>query len=514
MFNPVQFYEFGKNRIGAPNTFIGGVGGTINTPALLAGKLGVSESQISNFSVIGSDVQCRITGSYGSLGTWFSGDNSNNNNAGITYFLDSNSLVTSLKSFAFYAGQQQMLIKIIKFDNCATIGASCFSGETQLSYIEDIILPNCTSSTGNSHFHTLPFLKIVYIPRMTNLGTSSGDNNVFFGIPSGVNIYAHPSLSTNNGGSPDGDLAYAISRGCTVAYVTNFTIPNPVTDLSAGTIYNTLIQLNFTPPSSTNTIDYYECYANGVFKNKIAGSGKYISGLSASTNYEIQIVAVDVFYNKSIVSNVLNISTNTTSAVPTTGLVSYYKLESNSNDSYGSNNGTDTSVSYVSGKVNNAGSYNGSTSKTVIGNPASLQLSTGSISCWIKTTSPGTAYRSIFGKTNAYNMFLNNSVFGIYSWAGTTGFKSTGRNLADGNWHHIVFVFESGTSLNYLYIDGVLKLTTSMTVLNQTSNFEIGESTPNNQKINALIDEASVYNVKLSQSQVELIYNNGLGITL
>lgn len=41
-----------------------------------------------------------------------------------------------------------------------------------------------------------------------------------------------------------------------------------------------------------------------------------------------------------------------------TNLVSYYKLDSNSNDSVGSNNGTDTSVSYVAGKIGNAGSYN------------------------------------------------------------------------------------------------------------------------------------------------------------
>lgn len=47
-----------------PNTIIGGVGGAINTKALLATKLGISESIIRNFEVVGSDIHCRITSDY------------------------------------------------------------------------------------------------------------------------------------------------------------------------------------------------------------------------------------------------------------------------------------------------------------------------------------------------------------------------------------------------------------------------------------------------------------------
>lgn len=73
----------------------------------------------------------------------------------------------------------------------------------------------------------------------------------------------------------------------------------------------------------------------------------------------------------------------------TDNLVSYYKLDSNSNDSIGSNNGTDTSVSYVAGKIGNAGSFNGSTSYINI--PDSTTLSFTNKICtwnfWFKTSS-------------------------------------------------------------------------------------------------------------------------------
>lgn len=55
----------------------------------------------------------------------------------------------------------------------------------------------------------------------------------------------------------------------------------------------------------------------------------------------------------------------------TDNLISYYKLDSNSNDSVGTNNGTDTSVSYVAGKIGNAASFNGSTS-TILANTSDI----------------------------------------------------------------------------------------------------------------------------------------------
>lgn len=52
-------------------------------------------------------------------------------------------------------------------------------------------------------------------------------------------------------------------------------------------------------------------YINGerLSTREIKNSGEYISGLTPSTNYNIRIVAVDMFYNKSELSNTVNVST-------------------------------------------------------------------------------------------------------------------------------------------------------------------------------------------------------------
>lgn len=306
----MSFFEYGRHRYKV-NTFIGGIGTTINTAALLSAKLGVSESRIKLFEVVGSDVRCSITGSYGSSGTWFQGQSATNNNAGITSFDDKDGLVTSLIDGAFYANQQNMLITKIFFKNCTYIGDYCFYDYANRSYIQEIILPKCVQVIGPTgrHFCGLKKLKRVYIPLVNTLGNTIGDNEIFLNSNPSCVIYANPFLQTCNAGSPDGDLQYASSLGMSVRYVTNFTPSAAVNDLSAGTIYNSVVQLNFTPPSSANGVDFYEVYVNGVFKNEIKNSGDFVLGLIKNTNYNIEIIAVDNLYNKSEFSNIINVTT-------------------------------------------------------------------------------------------------------------------------------------------------------------------------------------------------------------
>jgi hypothetical protein len=75
-----KFY-FGKQKARV-NTYIGGIGTTINTPALLASKLGIAENRIKLFKVTGVDVECAIIGSYNiPVVCWV-------NNLQITYYTD------------------------------------------------------------------------------------------------------------------------------------------------------------------------------------------------------------------------------------------------------------------------------------------------------------------------------------------------------------------------------------------------------------------------------------------
>lgn len=299
--NYINSYVFAPPVDLTTNTEIGGVASTISTPALLASKLAIDVSRITNFSIVGSDIKCRITGNYSLTASAFGSNNV------ITYYYDLEGLVNNFTEANTFVSCGSL--HDIFFPGLSTIfGSFNFNITPMLKTIE---LPYLVSTSNASFAYSSgTFIKKIYVPRCTSLGSSSGDNSVFSGIATGSIIYCHPSLATNNGGGIDGDLVYATSQGAIVRYVANYTASSAVTNLSVGTIYNTAIQLNFTPPSSTNAIDYYEVFVNGVYNKTILGSGEYVTGLSENTSYQLTIYVRDVFYNKSLVSNIVTQSTS------------------------------------------------------------------------------------------------------------------------------------------------------------------------------------------------------------
>jgi len=284
--------------------------------------------------------------------------------------------------------------------------------------------------------------------------------------------------------------------------------PNAVTNLSIGTKYATALQLNFTPPSSVNGIDFYECYANGIKKNDITASGAYITGLNPDTTYTITVKAVDIFYNKSEFSNWVSETTNATEPYPISDIISYYKLEENAVDSNNINNGIPTAITYSAGKIGNAASFNGSTSFINVGNANLFKISTGTISCWIKTANAGSGYRGIMIKQGAYGMFLkNNNLIGFY-WIAPSEI-ATNVNLADNMWHHVAMTFDSIAEETKVYIDGILKATGMFVISSQTKALVLGQGTDSGslQNFAGLIDGPAVFDKVLSQSEITEVFN-------
>ena len=109
-----------------------------------------------------------------------------------------------------------------------------------------------------------------------------------------------------------------------------------------------------------------------------------------------------------------------------TGCVAYYDLNGNSNDRVGANNGTDTSISYVSGRLNEDAQFNGNNSKITLPNVNSGDFSTGmSISMWLKSS------KNNFGSTN-YQCKSYGADVGIISgnyWKGRKGIDAAGGKL-------------------------------------------------------------------------------------
>jgi len=235
-FNPVSFYEYGKNI--NSNTFIGGVSATITTASQLATKLGISSARVSGFKIIGSNISAKITGTYDIPASCFSLDTS------ITYFLDNGGLVLGLNSNAFNGCSNLVTVSFpncnsvsistgfFSFRNCISlvnvnlpeathIGTQSFSGCTSLVTLN---LPKAIR-VGVQAFENMTAVATINLPKCLYLGNNvntnaPGNNNVFLSIKTGCTITANIALQTNNSGSPDGDLTYAISsRSATVNYV-------------------------------------------------------------------------------------------------------------------------------------------------------------------------------------------------------------------------------------------------------------------------------------------------------
>ena len=506
---------FGTKK-GGFNTEIGGVSATLNTASALASVLGISASNILDFTITGSNIKCNITVNYVIPASAFE------NNAVISFYKDSGK-VTNIGNSAF---RTCSLLYYLEFALITSItGVYFLRNESTGLHDLTVICPKLTSLSNAGLYLHNRYKLTLYAPLLTAIGSSTADNFVFYRSEyiSGLRLYVNPSLATSNSGAEEGDIAYYRNTcNAQISYVANFTVPSPITDLSSGTIYSTAIQLNFSVPSSTNAIDYYEVYLNGVFVNTITASGSYLKGLQASTSYEIKLVAVDIYYNKSAVSNTLNVSTNTTSAVPTSGLISYYKLE-NSNDSFGSNNLTSTNTTYSTGKVGNGGVFNATAYLT--GAPL-LSYGSFTICAWIKTTNTGETFIFSNRSTSSGNPIIAMEVYSnklftrIRSSAGTgiTSFSSLS-NVNTGNWIHVAMRFDISTGLQSNFINGVLENSVSYTG-GTFGGFNVGTigveaaASPSYGKFNGNIDEVAVYNVSLTNLQLELIYNNGNGTTL
>jgi hypothetical protein len=136
----------------------------------------------------------------------------------------------------------------------------------------------------------------------------------------------------------------------------------------------------------------------------------------------------------------------------------------------GANNGTDTSMTYTAGKFSNAATFNGTTSKIVISDAASLKP-TGefTIGCWFKTGTTGTfksLFQSFSSNTNKAGIWFNIStgnVLQIFIGNNTGTVSGVNYNqisgvttVTDNSFHYAVVSFRN----NYIqvYLDGKLEI--------------------------------------------------------
>ena len=156
---------------------------------------------------------------------------------------------------------------------------------------------------------------------------------------------------------------------------------------------------------------------------------------------------------------------------------------------------------------NGAFTFDGSNDYINFGNSSSAQQSSGTLSAWAKASSPGGGYRGIIAKQGAYGLFYTDSVLVAYDWAADAP-RSTGVNIADNTWKNVVLTYQSGVSNGTrIYINGVLVLTTTITVLNQINNLFGGAEANASQFSACQASSFKMHNRVLTATEVLQNYN-------
>jgi hypothetical protein len=187
---------------------------------------------------------------------------------------------------------------------------------------------------------------------------------------------------------------------------------------------------------------------------------------------------------------------------------------------------TDLSRSDINGTLTNGPTFNTANGGNIVldgtddyincGNSSTLPVNSGSICAWVKTSTPGSSFRGIITKQGNYGLFTDSGVLVTYDW-GNGQTRSTGNNIANGNWHNVVLTFTNnvGTPSNnaLVYLNGSLRLTTTIKVQTNIENLELGRGGtsgggPGVQQLNGSIAAASVYSTILTATEVLQNYNS------
>lgn len=195
------------------------------------------------------------------------------------------------------------------------------------------------------------------------------------------------------------------------------------------------------------------------------------------------------------------------------GLVGYWPLNGNSNDLIGGNNGTDTDITYIAGKVKECASFNGGTSQINLSSTISiLNLATATVSCWFKASSfplviftgtpSSTPYICAINSTQLYTAAAGGVSSSTFTFTFTTG-----------TWYHVIQTFDNGVLR--AYVNSVESVTGAVNATDLGNyNISIFGGYNSGFDINGEIDEIAIWNRALSEYEIKRLYNGGNGFKL
>ncbi|MGB6834128.1 MAG: IPT/TIG domain-containing protein [Candidatus Acidiferrum sp.] len=238
------------------------------------------------------------------------------------------------------------------------------------------------------------------------------------------------------------------------------------------------------------------------------------TGLAGSTSYSYRVQATDAAGNLSTFSNTAGATTSASTGTP--GLVAAYDFNAGSGTtlsdvSGNGNTGTIVNATWsASGKYGGALSFNGTNAQVVINDAASLHLTTAvTLEAWVNPSSAPTNWQDVIYKAIDNYYLEAGSTNGDKPGAGVLLTSSAeplaygSAQLAASTWTHLAMTYD-GTTLK-MYVNGVLATSTAQTgtITTSTDALQIGGDTTYGQFFKGLIDEVRVYNVALTQTQIQ-----------
>lgn len=200
-------------------------------------------------------------------------------------------------------------------------------------------------------------------------------------------------------------------------------------------------------------------------------------------------------------------------------IVNYWPLQSDTVSEIGTNTGIASNITYSSGRINNAATFNGASSYIYVNQIDSTLIT---FACWFKTNSTA-LYQSIVRQGYIplnYDLRIDDTgqyVAFLVGGGGNQSLINTGYYVTIGAWTHVTATYDWLTNTFKLYENGILKLTQSFLAAgvygfnNTTQGYnytDIGRNINNfNSYFNGQIDEIIIWNRILTDSEVQDAYS-------
>ena len=171
-------------------------------------------------------------------------------------------------------------------------------------------------------------------------------------------------------------------------------------------------------------------------------------------------------------------------------------------------------------------SFDGTDDYITFGNDSSTQITGAiSISLWMKSSDTSAIQYLVAKDDNTNRNFwlatessTGKAWFTFYNSGSNKQVKSTNHNVCDGNWNHIVAIFNTSTEKSSIYVNGELSAESSdhnvTTIDNDTVNLELGRRGNGVYYYDGNICNVGIWSAALTAAQIKsIMYKNYSGLT-